>query len=410
MRILFSCDEYPPLCAGGIGTATATVAENLAQKGHKIYVVSGWINDHNLPYVSKINGVVIYRIKYFNILKIILTKDTSLNKIIRGVLSKTKLLSVLAAFEWKKTVKFINRLVYDNNIDIIEMPDYNVLTNYISNKIILKYPRWAVPVVVRVHGSKAFISYYETGKIDNITLKNDYNLLASGSAVLAVSHFAAKFIHNVLLFNRKVDVIYNPMNNRFIVNPLSISRERSKEIIFIGKIVETKGAYNLIKAFNLFVEAHPDYQLIMIGDGNIKQAEAYATQKSLSHIVFTGYLTEDKIRGYLSKAAFAVIPSFFETLGQAAIEILSSGNILIYTKAATGPEIIEDGNNGFLVDPHNIQEIAEKMDYVADHIMELSSMRVKSVQNIINRFSENIIIPQLEQYYLNIIHEYSKKN
>ena len=73
MNILFSCDEYPPLRTGGIGTATKTVAEGLVKKGHKVFVVSGWPYNHDLPYLSEVNGVTVFRIKYFNNLRKVLS-------------------------------------------------------------------------------------------------------------------------------------------------------------------------------------------------------------------------------------------------------------------------------------------------------------------------------------------------
>lgn len=410
MNILFSCDEYPPLRTGGIGTATKTVAEGLVKKGHKVFVVSGWPYNHDLPYLSEVNGVTVFRIKYFNNLRKVLSKNTLMCKLIRTSLFRLNVISKIAKYEWHKLNQFIAQLVEEKNIDIIELPDYNVLTQFVINKARLYHPTWNIPVVGRVHGNESFLSYYRNGKLNSLVKENDYDFFMSCFKILSVSRFAANFVHDVLNVGKKIDVIHNPMSNKFIVNPTEINNDRKNEIIFIGKLIKEKGAFNLIKAFNIFSENHPEYHLIMIGAGDIEAAKTFATKEALSHIEFTGFIAGEQIRSLLDRAAFAVVPSFFETLGQAAIEIMSRGNILIYTNTATGTEIIEDGKNGFLVNPYDVDDILKKMDYVAEHINLLSDMRRKAVENVYNKFAEPLIVSQLEQYYKNVINEYDKQN
>ena len=254
MNILFSCDEYPPLRTGGIGTATKTVAEGLVKKGHKVFVVSGWPYNHDLPYLSEVNGVTVFRIKYFNNLRKVLSKNTLMCKLIRTSLFRLNVISKIAKYEWHKLNQFIAQLVEEKNIDIIELPDYNVLTQFVINKARLYHPTWNIPVVGRVHGNESFLSYYRNGKLNSLVKENDYDFFMSCFKILSVSRFAANFVHDVLNVGKKIDVIHNPMSNKFIVNPTEINNDRKNEIIFIGKLIKEKGAFNLIKAFNIFSE------------------------------------------------------------------------------------------------------------------------------------------------------------
>lgn len=410
MRILFSCDEYPPLCTGGIGIATQTVAEGLVRKGHEVYVVSGWPYSHNLPLVSDINGVRVYRLKYFRLLNLFLFRNALIAKAIRWLFLKTNLLALFAKYEWNKTNQFIKKIINKYNIELVELPDYNVLTQYVSNRLILRYPKWNVPVVARIHGSNSFLSFYKCGFVDNKTKINDINFLRSCSSVLSVSHFAAHFIKDVLNYERKIEIIYNPVHDDLIVSPLKIKKQRTNEIVFIGKLIETKGAFNLIKAFNKFVKKFPQYSLVLIGGGDITFAKAYASTDALSHIIFTGFIDNSLIYNYLDRATFAVLPSYFETLGLAAIEVLSRGNILLYTNTATGTEIINDGYNGFLLNPFDIDDILSKMIYVAENIDKLEYVRINAIQSVIDNFSESLVLSKLENYYLRVTNEYIRKN
>lgn len=402
MNILFWCDEYPPLCTGGIGTATKTVAEALARKGHGVYVVSGWLPTHDLPFETENNGVTIYRLRFYEKISF-LYKDNMFSNIQRGLLSRSGIQCTLALNERTRLYEFINKIIEEKHIDLIELPDYNFLSKYYNHSTLVDNPQWIVPVIGRVHGNDSFQDYYMNGSMTDIVRTNDKMFFESCDRILAVSRFAAEFVNDKLGVQKKVDVIYNPMSEDFMVEVDDINIERSKDIVFIGKLFETKGTYNLIRAFNSFTQKYPEYRLVMIGSGGVDKAMSFANPEAKARIHFTGFVTGAEIRTYLDKAAFAVVPSFFETLGQAAIEIMGRGNILIYTSAATGPEIIDDGVDGYLVDPHDVEAISTKMSYVADHIDELTAMRVKAAQKVRNRFSESSIINQLEGYYQSVI-------
>lgn len=65
--------------------------------------------------------------------------------------------------------------------------------------------------------------------------------------------------------------------------------------------------------------------------------------------------------------------------------------------------MIEDGVDGFLVNPYNVQEICNKMNYVADNLDKLKEMRTIAANKIKDNFSENIIVDKLENYYKKMI-------
>ena len=96
MNILFSCDEYPPIKSGGIGVVTKTVAEELVKRGHRAFVVSGWPWGEKLPYVSKINGVDIYRLSYFQWLRYFCFLPERYRNLLLSVFCKFRLIHGLA--------------------------------------------------------------------------------------------------------------------------------------------------------------------------------------------------------------------------------------------------------------------------------------------------------------------------
>jgi len=400
MNILFSCDEYPPAKTGGIGSATKTVAEALASRGHNIYVVSGRLPGHGLPFETVVNGVTIYRITYFEKIAFLLNRQWKINYI-HNLFLKFGLLTKYAIGEYARMTAFIDRLIDEKKIDVVEIPDYTILDKYFIERKQIAYHKYTVPCIGRVHGSKSFLTYNKTKIIHPLARKNNVAFFANCDKILAVSKFSADFVNGELGITTKCDVIYNPLDTTFIDQARALDIPRENTIVFLGKIIETKGAFNLLKAFELFSAKHPEYNLVMIGGGFIDKARSLVSELTLQKVVFTGYLKRNEIAKHLKSAAFCIIPSFYENFSMAALEVMGCGNILIYTNAASGPETIQDGVDGFLVNPHDIDEIYDKMLYVADNIGKLASIRNKAIDTVNHRFKETVIIDQLENYYQN---------
>ena len=194
-------------------------------------------------------------------------------------------------------------------------------------------------------------------------------------------------------------MLYNPLVNTFATLSKDINVEREKSIVFLGKIIKTKGAFNLLDAFNSFSKTHSEYKLIMIGGGDIKKGKSLVSNHAKDKVCFTGYLKPMEIAKYLKSAAFCVIPTFFENFSVAALEVMGCENILIYTTTSSGPEVIDDGVDGFLVNPHDVGAITDKMIYVADNLNDLKSMRMVAARKIRNKFSEVSIMDKLENYF-----------
>ena len=125
MNILFSCDEYPPAKTGGIGNATKTVAEALALRGHKIYVVSGRL-DKSLPEIAIINGVTIYRM-YFMQKVSWLFRPNRICSILHNWVIRMGLLANYSISEYYRKQHYIEQIVKNNDIQIVELPDYTIL-------------------------------------------------------------------------------------------------------------------------------------------------------------------------------------------------------------------------------------------------------------------------------------------
>jgi len=181
----------------------------------------------------------------------------------------------------------------------------------------------------------------------------------------------------------KLEVIPNGVN----VDDFNLSKEeveRVKEkyelnettVMFSGTVTPRKGVEYLVKAAEILKENNVLF--LIVGNTNLDREYAnkvmeYAKQRNLK-IRFTGFVPYRDLKALYSACDIFVLPSFGEGDPIALKEALASGKPLIGTKVGGIPAQIKDGWNGFLVEPGNEKQLAEKIRYLIDNPEERERM------------------------------------
>lgn len=110
-----------------------------------------------------------------------------------------------------------------------------------------------------------------------------------------------------------------------------------------GRLTEQKGQWHLIKAMSIVCQKHPEVQLLILGEGELKQklAQLIASMGLEKNVILYGYCSDPKP---IVKASVAfVFPSLFEGLGNAIVEALALGKCVISADCPHGPaELLDD--------------------------------------------------------------------
>jgi glycosyltransferase involved in cell wall biosynthesis len=410
MNILFYCDEYPPFRNGGIGSVTKVVAESLAQRGHRVVVAGNYeqmkaVNE--FPDYSIVNDVHVHRFlsegyknKTLCFFKVLLCLANCLN--FTSIVNRLKF--KIARCKLRITENKIEQLIKAYQINIVELPDYQDELFHDLNRTV-KFRKFTVPTIIRVHGSCSFLEYYANHSIPRHILQNDINHFNRADAICAVSEFSKLFVKQHLAPTREIEVIYNPIEKGCFDNPAGYPEP--KVILFFGKIIVNKGAFALIKAFNEIASRFPCVKLQLIGNGDIKFAQSLVDEKFKDRIVFRGFMSKEGLMKEIDKAYLCVLPSCFENFSIAALEVLARNRALIYTKRSSGPELITEGETGWLVDPENVEELVEKMLWTLNHPTETKQVAEKGFLHCLNHFSTEIIIPEMVKYYSTLINRFN---
>ena len=127
-------------------------------------------------------------------------------------------------------------------------------------------------------------------------------------------------------------------------------------LLFVGQVRARKGPQTLIDAMPEVLRAHPRAQLLIVGPdhGYSDSLESRARELGVDAAVeLVGAVAEDDLPAYFAAADAFVFPTLtpIECLGLTFIQAMYSGTPVVATRIAGAPEVITDGDNGFLVPP-----------------------------------------------------------
>ena len=139
------------------------------------------------------------------------------------------------------------------------------------------------------------------------------------------------------------------------------SKQRAKRIGFIGRLSEEKGVVNLTKAIPLVLERQGDLEFVVIGEGpQTEQIRGIITANNLSTKVrLTGWVDHEELPLYLNQMQLLVLPSFTEGLPTIALEAMACGTPVLAMPVGGIPELITDGETGFILEDNSPECIAE---------------------------------------------------
>ncbi len=180
--------------------------------------------------------------------------------------------------------------------------------------------------------------------------------------------------------------------------------QNEKIILFVGGLKSIKGVRYLIEAFKTVSQTVPGARLLLIGEGQERHnLQALVKEKNLEEKVhFLGALPNEKVLEYMVASDIFALPSLFETFGIVNLEAMASGLPVVATRVYGVPEVVQDGVNGFLVEPKNSQQLAEKIVLLLsnDQLREKISLHNKETAK---KYNWGDIVLRLEKIYLETI-------
>jgi glycosyltransferase involved in cell wall biosynthesis len=136
-------------------------------------------------------------------------------------------------------------------------------------------------------------------------------------------------------------------------------------ILFAGRINRAKGGEQILRALPHIVAQVPEAVLLVLarpggyGEGMLSIAESLGIRQ---HIRFAGWLSGEILAAAFSAADVCVTPSvYFDNFPTVNLEAQAAGTPVVGTCFGGTPEAVVDGETGFIVNPYNVEQLAERI-------------------------------------------------
>jgi glycosyltransferase involved in cell wall biosynthesis len=188
----------------------------------------------------------------------------------------------------------------------------------------------------------------------------------------------------------RVVVIRNAVQNSYGEKEITDHRTEKRQLLsigpddfvigYVGRLSEEKGVHDLVEAASILKEKFEAFKMIIIGDGQKREElEGLSRRKGLEkEIIFTGFQSD--VEKWLPALDVFVLPSLTEGTPMALLEAMAVGVPAIATSVGGVPKVIEDGVNGFLINPADSEALADKIMTLIHN----SSLSKKIVENAID--------------------------
>jgi glycosyltransferase involved in cell wall biosynthesis len=159
------------------------------------------------------------------------------------------------------------------------------------------------------------------------------------------------------------------------------------KFLYVGQLVERKGLIYLLEALNLLPDKiKENIHFDIVGGGNLEfELKEYVESKNLSFIKFRGKLSFNKLSKYYYEADCFVLPTLHDYRALVGFEAMYYGCAIIdsiYDGARF--EVVEEDQNGYIIDPKNIEEFKDAISKIATNKEQLDIFKENSLSKIKN--------------------------
>lgn len=304
--------------------------------------------------------------------------------------SKIKVINLDKNNRQNKFIKIFKRVFTLNNNIKIEKPD--IILSFLPE------PSFLVLLLKKFRKNKVIVSVRNDPKIEykskiyKLAMKLLYPL-ADGFVFQtkeAQSYFSEKI-------QKKSTIILNSLNPDFLIE--RFKGERNKQIVSVGRLFEQKNHELLIKAFDKVHQMHPEYELVIYGEGPLRQKleELIKSLKLEDSIKLPG--VESEIKEKIYKSSIFVLSSNYEGMPNSLMEALTLGLPCVATNCPCGGPnaLINDGVDGILTEVGNVDMLANKINMLIENKELCDSISNKASENI-KKLDPKIINREWEEY------------
>jgi glycosyltransferase involved in cell wall biosynthesis len=224
-----------------------------------------------------------------------------------------------------------------------------------------------------------------------------------GSAfVVAISNYCAAQLRRWVSYQHwdKIRVVHCTVGDEFFQAAQPID-PASRSLVCVGRLAPQKGHALLLEAFADAVQAGADARLVFAGDGELRpELERIARERGIAErVLITGWIDGPEVRRLLLGSRAMILPTFAEGLPMVIMEAFALGRPVLSTYVAGIPELVIDGQSGWLVPAGSRVDLARAIERVLDTpLSELEAMGARGRAAVRERHYTPTETAKLKEY------------
>jgi len=162
-----------------------------------------------------------------------------------------------------------------------------------------------------------------------------------------------------------VDALLNQVDDTILEN----SQFQHPIFLYVGQLISRKGVKYLLEACKLLKQTSDrPFTLLLVGDGEQRpELEVFVQEHGLDdRVKFVGQVDYAKLGAYFRSSDVFVFPTLEDIWGMVVLEAMAFGKPVLCSKWAASAEMVIEGENGYIVDPFQPEELAKRMTEFVD--------------------------------------------
>lgn len=371
MKILHNFANFSPATGGGTVTVLYQLMRGLVQRGHEITLYTSDI-DHDQAYISSLSGVKVYE---FN-----------------------NLLDVAGFCITPEIFAAIKRDI--TSFDIIHLHCQRSLQHW---PLVRKAKQFGVPYIIDSHGSTPIMGRSMVKQLYDMT---NGRYIYPRAHYIAQSDLGKQEYINLGIDASKISIISplpfpvedfqpqitpNLFRQQFVIPP-------NKHIILsMGRLHRIKGVDRCIAGFQKLMQYRNDVVLVIAGadDGDMARLKKMAGD----NVYFVGHIFGSVKLSALSAASVMIQTSLYEQEAWAPFEAVLCGTPIIVSSHTGAGTDVKQLDAGYLVNIYDPNDVADKIDYVLNHLREVRSKATKAADYLRREATVDKVVEKYEAVY-----------
>ncbi|HEU4962286.1 MAG TPA: 1,4-alpha-glucan branching protein domain-containing protein [Bacilli bacterium] len=349
LRVLMLCWEFPPRTVGGLARHVYDLSRALAQEGIEVHVVT--CHGADTPETEEIEGVTVHRVYLPDYEDGPFTEWAALLNI-RLAAMGARVLSGYGPFD---LIHAHDWLVAESARHLSEVGD--------------------CPLVTTIHATEYGRHHGLHNDLQRQIAEMEKQLAAESEEVIVCSQYMRAELRDIYGVDaEKLHVLPNGVDltelrkgteeqaydHAHALSDVNTPHFSAPTIFYVGRLVPEKGVQVLLEAAShVFAEIpHARFQIAGKGPMLAELQDLAARLGITDRVDFLGFVTDEQRNRLMRQASVAVFPSLYEPFGIVALEAMGLGIPTVAGRTGGLAEIIEHGDDGWLVEPGNARDLA----------------------------------------------------